>query len=172
MRYLRKSLDRLYFVGGVMGGISMVAILVLICAQMVFRWMGLSFPGAANYAGYCMAASIFFALAYALNHGSHIRVTLLLSGLGRSRRFAEIWCFGFSAILLTFFCYAAVERNLQSYHFNFRSQGQDNTALWIPELSMTIGSAILAIALWDHLVRLIFTEHMGIEDLPPEERTE
>ncbi len=172
MSNLRTLLDRVYFVGGVMGGLSMIAILILICAQMIARWMGLSFPGAANYAGYCMAGSIFFALAYALNHGAHIRVTLLLSGLGKSRKIAEIWCFGFSAALLTFFCYAAFERNLQSYIFNFRSQGQDNMALWIPELSMTIGSAILAIALWDHLVRLVFTDHVGIEDLPPEERTE
>ncbi len=169
---LRKILEGLYFLGGILGGISMIAILILICAQMVARWLGMSFPGAANYAGYCMAGSIFFALAYALNHGAHIRVTLLLSGLGKSRRLAEIWCFGFSAALLSFFFYAAVERNLQSYHFNFRSQGQDNIALWIPELSMSIGSAILAIALWDHFLRLIFTDHMGIEDLPPEERTE
>nr|WP_299592048.1 TRAP transporter small permease [uncultured Tateyamaria sp.] len=172
MGMIRKLLDGLYFLGGVLGGISMIAILILICVQMVSRWLGTSFPGAANYAGYCMAASIFFALAYALNHGAHIRVTLILSGLGRSRKLAEIWCYGFSAILITFFFYAAFERNHQSQKFNFLSQGQDEMPLWIPELSMTIGAGILAIALWDHVIRLLFTSYAGIEDLPPEERTE
>lgn len=172
MRIIRKLLDGLYYIGGVLGGLSMIAILILICIQMVARWMGLTFPGAANYAGYCMAASIFFALAYALNHGAHIRVTLILSNLGRTRKFAEIWCYGFSSILITFFAYASWERNHQSYKFNFLSQGQDEIPLWIPELSMTIGASILTIALWDHVARLLFTDYLGIDDLPPEERTE
>jgi len=172
MGLIRRSLDGLYFLGGVLGGISMVGILLLICAQMVARWMGATFPGAANYAGYCMAASVFFSLAYALNHGAHIRVTLFLAKLGKSRRYAEIWCYGVSAFFMTFFAWAALERNWQSYSFNFLSQGQDKTPLWIPELSMSIGAVILVIALWDHLLRLIFTDYMGIIELPPEERTE
>ncbi len=172
MRSIRKVLDGLYFLGGVLGGVSMIAILILICSQMVARWLGLTFPGASNYAGYCMAASVFFSLAYALNHGAHIRVTLFLAKLGKTRRYAEIWCYGISALFMTFFFWAALERNLQSYNFKFLSQGQDQTPLWIPEASMTIGAAILAIALWDHLVRFVFTDYAGIVEVPPEERKE
>lgn len=172
MGLIRKTLDGLYFLGGALAAISMIAILLLICAQMAARWVGATFPGAANYAGYSMAAATFFALAYALNQGAHIRVTLVLHHLGKFRRAGEIWCYGGSAVFMSFFAYSALERNLQSYRFNFISQGQDAVALWIPEMSMTIGSALLALALWDHLVRILFTDYMGIEELPPEEHRE
>jgi TRAP-type C4-dicarboxylate transport system permease small subunit len=44
-----------------------------------------------------------------------------------------------------------------SWKFNDISQGQDATLLWIPQSSMVIGSVILAIALTDHLISLLFT---------------
>ena len=66
---------------------------------MTARWSGQQFPGSTDYAGYCMAAASFFALAYALNRGAHIRVSLLLSALGRWRRAGEIWCFAIGSAL-------------------------------------------------------------------------
>lgn len=159
---LRKALNGLYFCGVVLGGLSMIAILGIIVVQMAMRWSGTSFPGATNYAGYFMAASIFFALADTLNHGVHIRVTLILSRFGRYRKFAEIWCYGVSAAVMTFFAHASVVNDIQSYQFNFISQGTDQVHLWIPQLTMVAGSILLAIALWDHLIRIIFTDHMGV----------
>lgn len=172
MKLIRKSLDILYWGGGVLGAISLIAILLLICAQMIARWTGGMFPGAANYAGYCMASATFFSLAYTLNYGAHIRVTIFLSNLGKYKRAIEIWCYGISAIFMSFFTWSAFERNIQSYKFNFISQGQDVTPLWIPEISMTLGAVLLTIAFFDHLVRLIFTDYMGIEQLTLEERTD
>ena len=82
LRLLRKTLDTLYLAGGVLGGLFLITILGLIVAQMVARWTGQVFPGATNYAGYSMAGASFFSLAYALNKGAHIRVTLVLGALG------------------------------------------------------------------------------------------
>ncbi len=162
MRTLRKVLDTIYLAGGVLGALFLICILVIICAQMISRWSGVSFPGSTNYAGYCMAASTFFALAYALNAGAHIRVSLFLSRMGRFRRFGEVWCYSIAALTMTFFSWHALSRNLQTRKFNFVSQGLDATPLWIPEISMTVGSAILAVALWDQLLRIVFTDHMGV----------
>ena len=78
-RALRRALDALYLAGGVVAALFMIAILVLIVLQMLARWTGQVFPGATDYAGYCMAAASFFAFAYALNHGAHIRVSLMLT---------------------------------------------------------------------------------------------
>lgn len=162
MRILRKSLDTLYLAGGILGAIFLIAILLLIVLQMAARWTGTVFPGSTDYAGYCMAASSFFALAYALNHGAHIRVTLFLGRMGRWRRYGEIWCYGVAALIATLFARYAIKANIWSEKLNDISQGQDATPLWVPQIAMSIGTVLLAIALWDHLVRLIFTEHSGV----------
>ena len=170
MTMLRTWLDRLYLAGGVIGALCLIVILLIICGQMIARWTGIAFPGSTNYAGYFMAASTFFALAYALNEGSHIRVTLILGHMGRFRRWGEIWCYAVAALITTFFAWHAIHRNLQTQKFNFLSQGQDATPLWIPELAMTLGSILLAIALWDHLIRMLFGSHAGVKQQDITER--
>jgi len=163
LRQLRRGLDTLYLIGGAIGALFMIAILVLIVMQMVARWTGQVFPGATDYAGYCMAGASFFSLAYALNHGAHIRVSLVLSKLGTWRRYAEIWCYAVAAITATFFARYGIKTNFGSAKWNDISQGQDMTPLWIPQIAMSIGTVLLAIALWDHLVRILFSDHMGVE---------
>ena len=81
-RLIRPVLDALYNASGVLAAIALLAILVIIVAQMVARWTAVSFPGGTDYAGYAMASASFFAFSYALNHGSHIRVSLFLQRLG------------------------------------------------------------------------------------------
>ena len=162
MPAIRKFLNGLYLLGGAIGAVFLIFILLIICAQMLARWTGTTFPGSTNYAGYCMAASTFFALAYALNHGAHIRVTLFLGKMGRFRRIGEIWCYSIAGCTMTFFAWHALQRNLQTKEFNFLSQGLDATPLWIPEIAMTAGATVLAVALWDHLIRIVFTDHLGV----------
>lgn len=151
----RKMLDTIYFASGIVAAIAMLAMLGVICAQMIARWSGQTFPGATSYAGYCMAAASFFALAYALNSGSHIRVNLMLTALGRFRRYGELWCFGIAAILATYFARYAVKFNFLSEKLGEKSQDLDKIDMWIPQLSMSIGTVILAICLWDNLMRMI-----------------
>ncbi len=127
------------------------------------------FPGATDYAGYCMAASSFLSLAYALNRGAHIRVSLMLASLGRWRRLGEIWCFGVAAVTATFFARYAIKANIWSAKLNDVSQGQDATPMWVPQLAMSAGTVLLALALWDHLIRLIASDHAGIADPNPQE---
>ncbi len=161
-RVLRRMLDALYFAGGVIAALFMIAILVIIVLQMVARWTGEIFPGGPDYAGYCMAGASFFAFAYALNHGAHIRVSILLNALGKSRRWLEIWCFGIGALLASYFAWYAVRGTYWSWKLNDISQGQDATPIWIPQLAMSAGTILFAICFWDHLVRLIFGGNHGI----------
>ena len=79
-------MDGIYLLSGFAAAAFLVGILLLIVTQMVARWSGAIVPGAAEYAGYCMAASSFLALAYALNRGAHIRVGILFNLLGRHAR--------------------------------------------------------------------------------------
>ena len=160
----RSVLDRLYFGSGVIAALFLIAILALIVIQMAARWTGEVFPGAPDYAGYCMAAASFFAFAHALNRGAHIRVSMLLNALGpKARRILEAWCFAIATALGWYFAFYATKATYWSWKFNDISQGQDAIALWIPQSAMVIGSIIFAIALTDHLVHVLLSGDHRIE---------
>ncbi len=167
MKTLRKSLDALYLISGALAAACLVAILLLIVVQMVARWTGEVFPGAASYAGYAMAGASFLAFANALNRGTHIRVSILLNALPDGpKRLLDIWCFGLAAAIAWYFTYYAYWFVYWSWKFNEVSQAQDATALWIPQSVMVVGGAILAIALTDNLINLIVKgEHRLTRDL-------
>ncbi|QMU57949.1 MAG: TRAP transporter small permease subunit [Boseongicola sp.] len=157
MRAVRTGLDFLYNLTGVAAALCLIAILALIVIQMLARWTGEVFPGAPDYAGYAMAAASFLAFANALNKGAHIRVSIVVNAVGPTlRRFINIWCFGIGALVAWYFVYYAYRFVYFSWKFNDISQGQDRTALWIPQSVMLFGAAVLAIALTDHLLSLIF----------------
>ena len=162
MRTLRKTLDAVYFGSGLFAAGCLVAMLLVIVAQMVARWMGMTFPGAANYAGYAMASASFFAFAHALNRGAHIRVGILLNAAGRHRRWLELWCFAIGALAAWFLARYAINLVHWSIRLGDVSQGQDATPLWIPQLAMAVGSVIFAVALTDHLLRIVFAGDHGI----------
>ena len=155
---LRTALDRLYDIAGALAALCLIALLAIICLQMIARWSGMIFLGSTAYAGYCMAAASFFALAHTLNRGGHIRVSLLLSQLGRYRRAAEIWCFGIGSVLAVFLAFYAVKAVQVSIKLNDISQGQDATPIWIPQLPMALGATLFAIAMIDRLLRILAGE--------------
>ena len=156
-RGLRRGLDALYLASGIAAALFLIAILAIIILQMLARWTGQVFPGATDYAGYCMAAASFLAFAYALNHGAHIRVSLFLSALGSHRKWGEIVCFGLGAVIATYFARYAVKGTYWSWKLRDISQGLDATPIWIPQLAMSFGTVLLAICFWDNFIRLIFT---------------
>lgn len=164
MSALRTFLDRLYTAGGIIAALFLIAILGLILIQMVARWTAEIFPGAPDYAGYCMAAASFFAFAHALNRGAHIRVSILLNAVStKARFFLEVWCFAIGTALAWYFVYYAIKTTYWSWKFHDVSQGQDATPLWIPQSAMVLGAILFAIALTDNLISLLLTRKHRIE---------
>jgi TRAP-type C4-dicarboxylate transport system permease small subunit len=152
----RRALDLLYDAAGALAAFFMVGILLMVLASVVGRVAGFNLRGSDAYAGYCMAATSFLALAHTLKRGEHIRVALFLERFGgRLRRPLEIW----SHLAGTFFCGAlawfSIRLVLQSREFNDISQGNDATPLWIPQIGMAVGATILCIAMVDDLVRVL-----------------
>ncbi len=163
MAFLRRFLNFIYTASGVAASLCLIAILALIVIQMLARWTGEVFPGAPDYAGYAMASASFLAFANALNKGSHIRVSLLLNALQpKIRRLMEIWCFGIGTLICWYFVFYCQKFVFWSWKFMDISQGQDRTPLWIPQSIMLVGAVVLAIALTDHLLQLIFKGQHGI----------
>lgn len=162
---LRRGLDGLYYGCGLFAAGCLIAILLIIVAQMVARWTGATFPGATSYAGYAMAAASFFAFAHALNRGAHIRVSILLNALeGRTRWLLELWCFAIGTALAWYLARYTVKAVYWSWKLGDVSQGQDATPLWIPQLVMSAGTVLLALTMVDHFVRLLLTDHEGVEE--------
>ena len=166
MGALRKLLDFLYSAAGVLAALCLIAILSLIVVQMIARWTGAIFPGAPDYAGYAMAAASFFAFANALNRGAHIRVSVILNAVpAGAKRLLEIWCFGLASAIAWYFTYYAYWFVYWSWKFTEVSQGQDASHLWIPQSVMVIGGGLLAIALTDNLIHVLFKgEHRIVRD--------
>lgn len=189
-RPLWSVLDRAYTASGYLAALFMCIILLITIGQMGSRWIGITFEGSTEFAGYAMAATSFFALAHALAHGSHIRVSVFLNLNNWTRYWLNVFSLGLSAVVATYFARFAVKTNKMSAMLNDRTQGQDQipdyvaqflqllgtapekwgvlmekatgemiyTPMWVPQLTMSIGTILLAICLWDHLIRLVATK--------------
>jgi len=149
---MRKLLDALYDGAAWLAALFMVGLLAMVLLSIVSRLLHFHVPGTDAYAGYLMAASGFLALAHTLKRGEHIRVTLLLSALKqRARHALEVWALGAATALALLSAFYSCRLVWQSRAFNDISTGNDATPLWIPQLSMAVGSVILVIALVDEL---------------------
>ena len=190
-----RVLNVLYTTSGIIAAIFMVIILLLIVAQMIARWTGVTFHGSTEFAGYAMAATSFFALAHALNRGAHIRVSILLNLNNFTKRWVDIFALFVAALIATYFARYAIKANIFSEMLNDRTQGQDTvpewlltlfetivtsptqwatlwsqtssemvyTPLWLPQIPMSIGTTLLAIALWDNLIRFVVLDKSNIK---------
>ncbi|MEM7438918.1 MAG: TRAP transporter small permease subunit [Pseudomonadota bacterium] len=191
LRPIWRVLDKAYFAGGIVAAFFMVLILVLIVAQMVARWSGVTFPGSTEYAGYAMAGASFFALAHALTYGAHIRVSIFLNMNSFLQRWLNAFAMLIAAVTATYFARYAIKTNFFSEMLNDRTQGNDQvpewlltgvamlgtwpwkwsdlwadtkaewvfTPIWLPQITMSVGTVLLAVALWDYLIRLMVEDH-------------
>jgi TRAP-type C4-dicarboxylate transport system permease small subunit len=151
---MRRLLDRLYLGAAALGAVAMVGTLVFVVLSIVGHVFDWYVPGTDAYAGYCMAASGFLALAHTLKRGEHIRVTLVLEHLsGPRQRALETFAIAVATLLGIAFAYYSARLAYQSWDFNDVSTANDATPLWIPQLAMAAGAIVFAIALVDELVQ-------------------
>lgn len=163
---MRRFLDALYRYAGWAAAISILMIFALVGLQVSARLLdaglrlvgqrplGLIIPSIAEICGFLLATASFLALAYTLTSGGHIRVSLLLHRVGpRARHVFEVLV-GLCAIGLSLYMTVAMARlTLRSWNFNDVSYGFIPVPLALPQGAMTLGLAILTIALVDVTVR-------------------
>jgi TRAP-type C4-dicarboxylate transport system permease small subunit len=150
---MRRSLDRLYDAAGYLAALFLAGTLAMVLTGIAGRVLNFYLPGTDSYAGYCMAASGFLALAHTLKRGEHIRVSLILEHVDAdARRSLERLSLTVATLLAALFAYYSTRLAFQSWQFNDVSTGNDATPLWIPQLTMAAGTLILFVALADELV--------------------
>ena len=131
----------------------MIGTLAMVLLGIVGRLFNWFVPGTDAYAGYCMAACGFLALAHTLKRGEHIRVSLVLEHVGvRARQRLELVALAIASVLAAAFAWYSVKLAVQSWQFSDISTGNDATPLWIPQLAMAIGTLVLFVALVDEFV--------------------
>jgi len=161
---MRKTLDFLYNGAAWLAALAMIGVLVMVLLSILGRQFNFLLPGTDAYAGYSMAAAGFLALAHTLKRNEHIRVTLLLGKLqGGARRGLEIWALSAAVLLSGLFAYYASRLAWQSHAFNDISTSNDATPLWIPQLSMALGTVVLCIAFVDELVMELLGKRQAID---------
>ena len=150
---MRKALDLTYDAAAVLAALFLVGTLGMVLLGIAGRLLNFHVPGTDAYAGYCMAGAGFLALAHTMKRGEHIRVTLILERLrGRGRRALTLWSFATGALLALLFAYYSVRLAYQSFDFHDISTANDATPLWIPQLTMALGTVVFALAMIDELV--------------------
>jgi len=153
---LRRILDLLYDAAAYAAAFFMIGVLAMVLASVVGRLVGFNLRGSDAYAGYCMAAASFLALAHTLKRGEHIRVMLFLERFeGRLRRPLEVWSHLAGAFFSGGLAVFSVRLVWQSRAYHDISQGNDATPLWIPQLAMAAGAIVLFVAMVDDLVLLL-----------------
>jgi TRAP-type C4-dicarboxylate transport system permease small subunit len=151
---MRRCLDGLYGAGGRLGGPCTIGVLVSVLAAIIARQLSMNIPGTDAYAGYFMAAAGFLALASTFKHGEHIRVTLLLNSLKPAAgRKLDIFALAVGCLLASAFAFFSIKLTYDSWQFNDISTSNDATPLWIPQLSMAVGTVLFLVALIDELIR-------------------
>ena len=134
--------------------LSMVAAFVIVMLGILARQVTfIDIQGLDAYAGYAIAATLFFTLPTALMHGDHIRVTLVLDRLGQRARAGFEWGALIAALgLAVYLAWFAMRAVWLSYITHDVSPAADATPLWIPQLSMAIGCVAFALAFLDAIV--------------------
>ena len=146
-------LHRLYQASGVLSAASLVAICVLILAQVIARNLGTTVRDADEFAAWAMAASGFLGLPYALHHGAHIRVGVAMRFLpAGARRPVEVLATAIALGLSTYLAWWVTTFVIESWRFNEVSQGLVPVPMWIPQSPMALGSVLLAVGFAERLV--------------------
>jgi TRAP-type C4-dicarboxylate transport system permease small subunit len=147
---MRRTLDLLYDGAAWMAALAMIGVLLMVLLSIASRQLGFHVPGTDAYAGYSMAAAGFLALAHTLKHNEHIRVTLVLGRLkGKAKHALELWALGAAVLLSALFAFYSVRLAWQSHVLNDISTSNDATRLWIPQLTMALGTVVLLVAFID-----------------------
>jgi TRAP-type C4-dicarboxylate transport system permease small subunit len=153
---INKNLSFLYIGSGYLAAFFLIAVLLFILTGISSRIFGFYIRGLAEYSGYSMAASSFFALSYTFYEKAHIRITLFLEKLKLSnKKKAEIWCLSVATIFSGYLAFYFIKMTYISIKFEERSEGADEILIWIPQSTVALGSVFFFICVAHHLISLI-----------------
>ena len=159
LKSLNKNLNKVYKFSGYVAALFLILVAVFILIGISSRIFNFYIRGLSEYSGYCMAAASFFALSYTFVEGGHIRITLFLEKLsGTKKKYLEIWCLSITSFFSGYLAYFFLKMLIISYKFQERSEGADEILIWIPQVSVSLGSIIFFVCILHQLILKIFNK--------------
>jgi TRAP-type C4-dicarboxylate transport system permease small subunit len=161
---MRRFLDTLYVASGALAALSILLISIVVILQVAFNIItrmrlseaSVTIPSYSDISGYLLAAASFLALAYTLTRGGHIRVTLALNAAGpRIRQAADLFSLAVCGVISGAAVYYMASLNYQSFRFGDKSPGILAIPIWIAQIPLTLGLAVLTIAFADLFMRTL-----------------
>jgi TRAP-type C4-dicarboxylate transport system permease small subunit len=150
---LRRFLDRLYAASAAVAAVCLASIAVVMLLQALMRELGFLLRGADDIVAWLCAASAFLALGYTFRQGELVRVSLVLANLPpRARRHAETACLFGALAVVGYATWAVSKFAYESWRFNELAQGLLQIPIWIPQMTVVAGCAVLLVAVVDELV--------------------
>ncbi|RVV97901.1 TRAP transporter small permease subunit [Mesobaculum littorinae] len=164
---MRHALDRLYAGALALAAFLFAAIGVLVLIQILGRLidriagaigaapLGFAIPSLAEIGGFLFLSAVFLGLAGTLAVGGHVRVTLMTRALpaGTARALSTLVAAA-AAGLAAFAAWTSGVQMVDSWAFGAVSYGTVQVPLWLPQGAMTLGLALLCLALVDACVTL------------------
>ena len=143
-----------------MAAYAVLVMTLIVTYDVVARFLlGAGTKWATELTSYLMVAVVFFALAYTLREGSHIRITFLFVRLPRrvqdwSKLILSILFLGYTALL----GWLGWDNAIASFTFKTTSRTGMDFVLWPYQLFIPLGLALLSLL----LIRNIYTEIKNI----------
>ena len=158
-----RAVERLSRGCGAAAAVLLAAMAVLMLAEVAARnFAGRSLYVTWEFSAYAMAGVFFLGAAYTLQSAGHVRVAVLLELLGaRAVRWLEVAVTAFALVVIGYLAYALFGLTARSYAGDVRSWTGYRVPLFLPQLALALGAALLALQLAARLTRLLL-------GLPPE----
>ncbi|HLS17241.1 MAG TPA: TRAP transporter small permease [Paenalcaligenes sp.] len=148
-----KWLENLAKACGVLAAAFLVALALVILAQIISRMFGRLVPSADDFAAWAMASSVFLGLPYAMLRGDHIRVTLVLQVLPKSLHYGyEILATLIALVVSAWGSYYCIIFVYESFARNELAPGMLPVPMWMPQIGMPIGLVLFTLMLARRLV--------------------
>ena len=152
---LRRILDAIYDVSGVVAGLCVLAIFLVMLGTSVMRLVGLRTGGFEEIIAWLTAAAAFSGLASTFKHGDFVRVELLLARLPvGARRMFEIISLGIATLFLGYTAWSTTAYVHDSFRFGDMAGGLIAIPIWIPQMSFVVGTILLFVAFLDEYIRV------------------
>jgi TRAP-type C4-dicarboxylate transport system permease small subunit len=152
---MRRILDSIYDVSGVLAGLFVLSIFLVMLGTSVMRLVGLRTGGFEEIIAWLTAAAAFTGLASTFKHGDFVRVELLVTRLPAGlRRALELLALGIATLFLGYMAWSTCAYVHDSYRFGDMAGGLIAIPIWIPQMSFVVGTILLFVALLDEFIRV------------------
>ena len=138
----------LSLIGSITGATFIALMTLLITVDVLGRALGQPTYVATEMSGYMLVGITFLGLAYTQRKGGHIKITMVTNLLpNRLQKQLEIATLLVSIIFIGWCAWATVTPVIESYIYNRTSLTVIHTPLWIVQLVIPVGFAMLALEL-------------------------